>query len=360
MEGRIMGPFQLFPDQASTFAGEIDLLYIVLILLSAAFAVPIVILLFYFSIKYRRSADVDRARPFVSTKLEIAWIVIPLILAMAVFAWAASLYFNLFRPPSNTLDLSVVGKQWMWYVQHPDGQREINELHVPVGQPVKLTMISQDVIHSFYVPAFRVKHDVLPGRYTIVWFEATKTGEYHLFCAEYCGAQHSGMIGRVVVMEPTEYEAWLSGATAVAGPAPQQSLAQAGAQLFQQLGCSGCHVMDGSGPGPSLAGIFGQPVPLESEETVIADENYIRESIYFPNRRIVAGYEAIMPSYEGQISEEEVLQIVEYIKSLGAAEETDGTATTPDAGGPEASPASEATPETDGAAASPETQRTGD
>ncbi len=333
-----MGFFRLFPDRASTFAGPVDLLYVVLILLSVAFAVPVICLLLYFSIKYRRSADVDRAKPFVSTKLEVAWIIVPFLLAMGAFAWSAILYFNMYRPPANTLELTAVGKQWMWYFQHPDGPREINELHVPVGQPVEMTMISQDVIHSFYVPAFRVKMDVLPGRYTTAWFEPTQTGEYHLFCAEYCGAQHAAMIGRVVVMEPRQYEEWLSGSRIAGAPEAAGVEEATGEQLFQQLGCAGCHITDGTGPGPSLEGIFGEPVRLEDGSTVTADENYIRESILSPNARIVEGYEPIMPSYQGQVTEEQILLLIEYIQSL----QTDqGIEETSDGEGAEASPAAQ-------------------
>ena len=324
-----MWDFPLFPEQASTVAGKVDALYFALILLSAIFAVPISILIVYFAVKYRTGARVDRTHPpHASMKLELAWIVIPLALAMGIFVWASSLYLEISRPPARSLQIYVVGKQWMWKFQHPEGQREINELHVPVGQPIKLVMASQDVIHSFYVPAFRVKQDVIPGRYTEVWFEATTTGEYHLHCTEYCGAQHADMGGRVVVMDPGEYQAWLSGARgpgAVAGGPEEgvpsgRSMAATGEELFQQVGCSGCHRPDGGGVGPSLVGVFGQPQPLEGGQTVIADEEYIRNSILMPNDQIVAGYEPVMPSYEGQLGEEQLLQIIEYIKSLGTSQ----------------------------------------
>ena len=226
------------------------------------------------------------------------------------------------RTPARAINIYVVGRQWMWKFQHPSGQREINELHVPLGQPIRLVMASQDVIHSFYVPAFRIKMDVIPGRYTETWFEATKTGEYHMHCTEYCGAQHATMGGRVVVMEPVQYQAWLSGASgreATGTTDEPASLAAAGEATFQQLGCSGCHRPDGGGAGPSLVGIFGQPQPLEGGQTAIADEQYIRESILRPNVQIVAGYQPIMPSYEGQISEEQLLQLIEYIRSQGTS-----------------------------------------
>ena len=204
--------FRLFPEQASTLAAHVDLLYYFLIAISVFFSVLIAALILYFSIKYRRgNKKVDRTPGESSTALEVTWIVIPFLITMGIFGWSAALFFDAYRPPAGALEIRVVGKQWMWKFQHPDGRREINTLHVPLGRSVKLTMISEDVIHSFYVPAFRVKHDVLPGRYVECWFEATKTGEFHLFCAEYCGTNHSEMIGRVVVVEPSEYEAWLSG-----------------------------------------------------------------------------------------------------------------------------------------------------
>jgi cytochrome c oxidase subunit 2 len=306
----------LFPDQASTVAGRVDALYYYLLGVSIFFSVLIFLLVFYFAVKYRRR-DPDYVPPAIhgSTRLEVFWSVVPLALAMVMFGWGAKLYFEMQRPPAETLDLQVVGKQWMWKIQHPQGPREINELHVPVGVPVKLTMISEDVIHSFYIPAFRIKMDVLPGRYTTLWFEATKTGEYHLFCAEYCGTQHSGMIGRVVVMEPLDYQNWLAG-----GP-PAESLEAAGERLFSQMQCNTCHFSGPGARGPVLEGVFGAPVRLADGRTVTADENYVRESILNPAAKVVAGYRPVMPTYAGQLSEEQVLQLVAYIKSLGKQEQ---------------------------------------
>jgi cytochrome c oxidase subunit 2 len=247
----------------------------------------------------------------------------------------------MYEMPADGLDVYAVGIQWMWQFEHPTGQREINELHVPLGRKVRLTMIAQDVIHSFYVPAFRVKRDVVPGRYTTLWFEATKTGSFHLFCAEYCGTEHSGMVGQVVVMEPRQYQDWLSqrpldlehpipehitGDTAVA-EAP--SLASEGESLFQSLVCANCHRMDGSGPGPSLANLFGSEVQLASGETVVADEQYIRRSIIDPNAQTVAGYPPIMPTYEGQIDEDKLFQLVAYIRNLTPPQEQGDAADTP-------------------------------
>jgi cytochrome c oxidase subunit 2 len=231
---------------------------------------------------------------------------------MVMFGWGVHLYMTNARPPADTLDITVVGRQWMWKFQHPQGPREINQLHIPVGRPVKLTMASEDVIHSVYVPAFRVKMDVVPGRYTSMWFEATTTGTYHLFCAEYCGTSHAGMIGQVVVMTPADYEAWLSGGATAESPVAS------GERLFQQLGCQSCHRADAAGRGPALAGLFGQTQRLQSGESVIVDEAYVRESILLPNARIAAGYTPVMPTYQGQISEEGLLQLIAYLRSLGA------------------------------------------
>lgn len=303
--------FALLPERASTFAQQVDVLYFALVGLSAFFSGAVFLLILVFAIRYRRRSDGEQPGEIEGNlKLELAWSLIPLGLAMGIFVWATDLYFSIYRPPAEAMEIYVVGKQWMWKLQQPEGKGEINELHVPVGQPVRLTMTSEDVIHSFYIPAFRMKRDVLPGRYTTAWFEATRPGTYHLFCAEYCGTEHSGMIGRVVVMEPADYEAWLSGG------AGGESMAVAGERLFQQTGCVTCHREDAEGRGPVLDGLFGKPVALQSGETVVADEGYLRESIVNPNAKLVAGYKPLMPTYQGQLSEEGILQIVEYIKSL--------------------------------------------
>jgi cytochrome c oxidase subunit 2 len=252
--------------------------------------------------------------------LEIVWSAIPFALAMVMFVWSTRLYFTLERPPADSLQLYAVGKQWMWKFQHPEGVREINELHVPLGQNVRLTMSSEDVIHSFFVPAFRVKQDVVPGRYTQVWFRATRTGSFHLFCAEYCGTQHSGMIGTVTVMEPNDYEAWLAGGGGAR--VPGQSLAQLGERLFTERACSTCHLPNGQGRGPSLVGLFGSTVKLQDGGAVTADETYIRESILNPVAKIVAGYQPLMPIFQGQLSEEQLLQLIAYIRTLGAPEQS--------------------------------------
>jgi cytochrome c oxidase subunit 2 len=242
--------------------------------------------------------------------LELTWSIIPFGVMMIFFVWGALIYFREHTPPQNAAEVYTVAKQWMWKFEHMEGQREINELHVPIGRDVKMIMTSQDVIHSFYVPAFRIKQDVLPGRYTTIWFHATKPGTYHLFCAEYCGTQHSGMIGSVVVMEPKEYEAWMSGSGA-------QPLAVTGQSLFSQLSCDTCHRADTQGRGPSLAGTFGKPVMLQDGRTVNADENYIRESILDPAAKVVHGFKPVMPTYQGQVSDEQLNALVAYVKTLG-------------------------------------------
>jgi cytochrome c oxidase subunit 2 len=307
--------FPLFPQQASTTAEPVDLLFFFLIGVSAFFAVLIFVLIAYFCIKYRRRPGHERSTPTtMNLRLEIAWTIIPLMVTVVMFVWGAKIFFNEYNPPAGAMEISVVGKQWMWKFQHPEGRREINELHVPRGRPIKLTMISEDVIHDFFVPAFRMKKDVLPGRYSMAWFQATKTGTYHLFCAQYCGTSHSKMGGWVYVMEPADYAQWLSGVGA------GEPLAVVGGRLFQQLGCAACHTTQGTGRGPSLAGAFGEQVKLASGETALVNEDYIREMILRPGIKVVAGYQPIMPTFKGIVSEEGVQQLVAYIKSLDTKE----------------------------------------
>jgi cytochrome c oxidase subunit 2 len=313
LEGWQLALLPLFPEQASSHAAAVDELLYFLLVITVFFTLLIFFLIIYYMIKYRRRrADEVGGAVVPFFKLEVAWIAIPFMIAMVIFVWGAELYFDASVPPNNSLEVYVVGKQWMWKIQHIGGQREINELHVPVGRDIKLTMTTEDVIHSFFVPAFRVKADVVPGRYSSTWFRATKTGQYHLFCAEYCGTNHSGMIGWVYVMEPAEYGAWLSG-----GPT-EGSLASNGQKLFQQLGCSTCHQATGQGRGPSLIGIYGKPVQLSDGTSVTADDNYIRESILDPKAKIVAGFQPLMPTFQGIVSEEQLLQLTAYIKSLGS------------------------------------------
>ncbi len=305
----------LFPERASTMAGRVDALYFFLLAVSVFFSILIAGLIVYFAIKYRRrSPDSVGTNIHGGLLLELTWTVIPLLITMVIFVWGANVFFAMSAPPEETLNIYVVGKQWMWKFQHLDGQREINELHVPLGRAVKLIMTSEDVIHDVFVPAFRVKADVLPGRYTNIWFQATKPGRYHLFCAEYCGTRHSGMIGEVTVMEPSEYQAWLSGGTG------EGSLASAGEKLFQDLACVTCHRSDAQGRGPALQGLFGKTVQLQSGETIVADEAYLRESILQPGSRITAGFQPIMPSFQGLVTEDQLLQLIEYIKSQSAVD----------------------------------------
>jgi cytochrome c oxidase subunit 2 len=302
--------FPLWPARGSTGAGNVDALYIFLLLLCGFMCVAIFIMILAFATRYRRRRGVEAEQIEGSTALEITWSVIPLGIFMVIFFWGAIIYFQERTPPKGATEVYVVAKQWMWKLQHQEGPREINELHVPVGRDVKLIMTSQDVIHSFYVPAFRIKQDVLPGRYTTAWFRATKPGVYHLFCSQYCGTMHSGMIGQVVVMEPMQYQSWLGGGATFG------SLAANGQSIFEQLGCPICHRSDTQGRGPNLAGIFGKQVQLEDGRTVVADENYIRESILSPSAKIVSGFKPIMPVFQGLVSEEQLNALVEYVKSL--------------------------------------------
>jgi len=267
----------------------------------------------YFAIKYRRRHPDEVGQDIHgSIALELIWSVIPFVLAMVMFFWGAELYFRIARPPADSMEVFVVGKQWMWKVQHPEGVREINELHVPLGRPVRITLGSEDVLHDYYIPAFRVKMDAVPGKLTTMWFTATKVGTYRIFCAEYCGTQHSGMIGNVIVMEPQDYEAWLAGGRTT-GTAVEN-----GERLFTQLACITCHKTDSSGRGPVLAGVFGSTVQLMDGRKIVVDENYLRESIMNPQAKIVLGYQPIMPTFQGTVSEENLLQLIAYIKTLKA------------------------------------------
>ena len=306
-----MGKFSLFPEQASTFAPDVDHLTYFLLAVAVFFTVLIFCSIFYLAIRYRRRSNQDLPHvPHGGMALEIVWSVIPFGITMVMFTWGASVFFKESRPPDNAMPLYVVAKQWMWKIEHIEGQREINELHIPVGRAVRLTMASEDVIHSFYVPAFRVKQDVVPGKYSTIWFQPTKAGRYHLFCAEFCGTRHSGMIGWIYVMEPRDYQRWLSGGSS------EGTLAESGEKLFTNLACSNCHKADGTGRCPSLEGLFGKTVQLAGGAKVVADEAYIRESILHPAAKIVAGYQPVMPTFQGLVTEDGVLQLIEYIKSL--------------------------------------------
>jgi cytochrome c oxidase subunit 2 len=307
------GP-HLLVDRASTFAGESDALFFVLVAFAFLLGTFLTILIVFYAVKYRRGSPASRTgRRSRSMPLEIGWTAAATLVAFALFAWGADLYAERVRPPAGALHILGLGKQWMWTFQHPGGQREIDELHVPIGRPVVVELASQDVIHSFFVPAFRVKQDAVPGMSTSVWFEATRPGTYQLFCAEFCGTQHSEMHGEVVALEPERFTAWLQSE-------PQgDDLAAQGGKLFRALGCSGCH-MGGNVRAPDLTGIYGRPVALANSTTVLADTRYIRDSILDPNKEIAAGYDPIMPSFSGLVGEDELMQLVAYIRSLSDAE----------------------------------------
>jgi cytochrome c oxidase subunit II len=302
--------FALFPPEASSIAPQTDALYFFLVLISLVGMVIVIALVAGFSILYRKERNPEATQIEGSTLLEATWTIIPLALFMVTFVWGALLYFRIYNPPTNAMNIYVVGKQWMWKAEHPGGQHEINSLHVPIGKPVQLTMISQDVFHSFSIPAFRVKREVIPGRYTTVWFEATQPGTYHLFCTQYCGTLHSQMIGDVVAMKPEEYEAWTAGSTS------GMSLAQNGERLFASLGCNSCHSGNAAARGPNLAQAYGAKVQMANGSYAMIDDAFLRDSILNPTMHVTAGYAPIMPTYQGQISEEGLIDLVEYIKTL--------------------------------------------
>jgi len=334
----------LFPPQASTNALEVDLLYFFMVVVCGVIAVAVVAVMIVFGLKYRRTAEnTVGADIHGSMPLEIFWSAVPFFIVMGMFAWGTSLYFKISIPPADAMEIFVTGKQWMWKIQHMNGRREINNLHVPIGKPVKLTMASEDVIHSFYIPAFRVKADVVPGRYSTMWFEATATGSYHLFCAEYCGTEHSRMIGQVTVMDQADYEDWLvtgnpspvevvagnagialasppaaGSGSAGAGGAPLTPV-EIGAKLFQEKACFTCHLATPGGIGPILTNVPGHEVEMASGEKVLADDAYLRESILMPMAKVVKGYPPAMPTFQGQLTEDQVMSLIAYIKSLGGS-----------------------------------------
>ncbi|MAW87307.1 MAG: cytochrome c oxidase subunit II [Phyllobacteriaceae bacterium] len=310
--------FRWFPEQASSIAPSIDVLFFALVAFSGALGVFLSALVIGYAVRYREGSPADRSgQRKRNMALEIGWTSASVVTAFVIFAYGARLFVDHQRPPGDALRISAIGKQWMWKFRHPGGQREINTLHVPLGQPVQVTLGSQDVIHSFFVPAFRVKQDAVPGRSTRVWFTPTKEGRFRLFCAEYCGTQHSAMGGWIVVMKPEDFTGWL------ARQGESTSLAQQGAELFRALGCSGCHGQSSEMRAPSLKGLFGRPVPLASGQTVIADEAYIRDSILMPQKQVAAGYAPVMPSFDGLIEEGELQMLVAHIRSLGGSEADD-------------------------------------
>ncbi len=300
-----------FPEQASNFAGNVDTLFSFILMTTLFFAVLVTVLIIFAAFKFRRRSEKEVGDDVHGNNvLEVGWTLIPTIIAIGIFAWGAAIYVNYRIAPKDTLDIFVVGKQWMWKLQQPNGRKEINELHIPLNRNVKLIMGSEDVIHDFYVPAFRVKMDVVPGRYNTMWFRPIKTGKYHFFCSQYCGTNHAVMGGWVTVMDPAEYAAWLSGESGDVNPAA------AGERLFTQFACNTCHIANGTGRAPSLNGLFGANVLLADGSTVVADEAYIRESILQPKAKIVAGYQPVMPTFQGLVTEEQIGNLTAYIKSL--------------------------------------------
>jgi cytochrome c oxidase subunit 2 len=313
----------LFPEQASTFAADVDALYFFILAVSSFFALVVAVTSIALGVRYRRRhKDEVGAHIEGNLPLELLWSAIPAVIAMVMFGWGASVYFHLRRPPDEALQIYAVGKQWMWKFQHLGGQREINELHLPAGRPIKVTITSEDVLHSLYFPSFRTKMDAIPGRYTTLWFEPSKPGQYHIFCAEYCGTRHSGMIGWVYVLEPAAYQAWLAGGG-------EGSLAERGAALFQQLACNTCHLDSGQGRGPSLKDVFGKPVELADGSTVMVDEVYLRESILTSQAKIVKGFQPLMPTFQGLISEEGLVALIEHVKSMSPQAGAAGAAGAP-------------------------------
>jgi len=304
---------QLLPQTASTVATEWNWLFWMLVAVCFLVASGIAIVLVYWAFRYHRKSE-NELPPQIegNIKIEATWSIIPFVIFLGMFGWGAHLYVRIEKPPVNAREIYVVAKQWMWKLQYQTGQREINTLHVPIGEPIRLVMTSQDVIHSFFIPAFRVKQDVLPDRYTTLWFEATKPGKYHLFCAEYCGTKHSGMIGWVYAMEPQDFQRWLEEGGS------EGSLASTGEKLFHQFGCANCHHFDASGRCPLLTGLYGTEVHLIGGKTVVADETYIREKILHPRGQPIEGYlESVMPTFAGQVSEEQLLALVSFIKAIG-------------------------------------------
>jgi len=317
----------LFPDQASTLAPRVDNVYFFIIAVTAFFAVLVSVVVIVFAVKYRTNDPLAVGqRIHGSIPLELGWSIIPFIISIVIFAWAADVFFDIYRPPDQTIEIYATGKRWMWKFQHIDGQNEINELHVPIGRAVKVTFTSEDVLHSLFFPAFRTKADAIPGRYSTVWFNATKIGDYHIFCAEYCGTRHSGMVGTVHVMEQAAYQSWLTGTLGTG------SLSQRGEQLFNDLACNTCHLSDGKGRGPSLVNKFGSSEQLTDGGRVLVDEGYLRESILRPQAKIVATYQPLMPTFQGLVSEENVMALVEYVKSLQAAPSPSASRTAAEAG----------------------------
>ncbi|MSR31030.1 MAG: cytochrome c oxidase subunit II [Gemmataceae bacterium] len=323
--------FRFFPEQASTLAPEVDALTLFVVATTVGVTLLVFFLLLLFAVLFRRRSDDHYPKPIHgNVPLEIIWCVIPTVICVVMFVWGVKVYSNIVVAPVDSMDIYVVGRQWMWKIQHPSGQREINALHVPVGRPVKLTITSEDVIHSFFVPAFRVKQDAVPGRYTSMWFQATKPGVYQIYCAEYCGTEHSRMIGKVTVMEEGDFQKWLS-------EGAENGQALQGRKLFTKLQCITCHSGNAQAKAPNLEGIYRKHIPISHQSGVktpegtkiFADDSYLRESILYPNAKVAAGWESIMPTYQGLATEEELLQVIAYIRSLQQGQTPPRLETTP-------------------------------
>jgi cytochrome c oxidase subunit 2 len=312
----------LFPREASTVAPWMDELYFFLLAMTVVGLLLVGAIVFTFSYRYRRAVHPVATQIEGSTLLEATWTIIPLAIFLVTFVWGALLYFRIYNPPVNSMNIYIVGKQWMWKAEHPGGQHEINALHVPIGQPVQLTMISQDVFHSFSIPEFRIKREVIPGRYSTVWFEATTPGEYHLFCTQYCGTNHSAMIGTITALSPADYKKWTEESTS------GTSLAQNGERLFASMGCNACHSGNAAARGPNLAGVYGSKLQLTNGSQVLVNEAYLRDAILNPSQHVTAGFNPIMPTYQGQISEDGLIDLVEYLKTLNTNYRVQQTLTT--------------------------------
>jgi cytochrome c oxidase subunit 2 len=314
----MIGQIALYPQEASSTAPQVDLLFLFLVSVCSAVGLLVAFLMVFFCIRYRRRPG-DTGNPpatHSSEALEWFWTLTPLVIFFFMFVWGAQVYFGAYRPPDNAATVYVVGKQWMWKFQHPEGQREINALHVAVGRPVRLVMTSEDVIHSLFIPDFRIHMDLLPERYTSLWFEPTRAGTYHLFCSQYCGTNHAGMVGQVIAMEPEQYGNWLQ-------LHAEGSLGLQGRKTFLKYRCVSCHSANAAARAPVLEGLYGKPVALNDGQVVMADESYLRESIVYPSAKIVAGYENVMPTFKGQVSEEEIIELIAFIKSLKPGETPD-------------------------------------
>ncbi|HEV2473028.1 MAG TPA: cytochrome c oxidase subunit II [Chthonomonadales bacterium] len=316
--------FRLMPEAASTFASKFDVLFFVLLALLFIFTGTVALIILILGFRYRRGSKADRSNPPEGhIGLELIWSVGPLILGLGVFLWGAILFAQVRQPPANAAEVFVIAKRWMWHFEHTNGIREMDKLHVPLGQPVKLTMISQDVIHSFFCPEFRLHQDVIPGVYTTTWFQATKVGRYHLFCSQYCGTQHSEMTGWIYVMSPSDYQRWVG----AGGPADDEqnvpssaahTMEGQGEQIFQDKACNNCHTAEDTVRAPTLVGIFGKARKMQDGRLIQADNAYLRSAILDPESNALQGYPQTMPSYK-ELTEEQVLQLITYIKSLGPA-----------------------------------------